>query len=190
MRDGPMISPRRLLLLAAACGFLSVACGDDDDAAATPIAVAATSQVAPATATPVAASERPQASSPTAAASEASATARLPGPPMLEVFPVPSGSRPHDVAPAIDGGVWYTAQGAAALGWLDPTTGETFHIELGTGSRPHGVIVDADGDAWVTDGGLNAIVRVDHETRALTVYPLPDSRPAANLNTSGASQLR
>ena len=100
------------------------------------------------------------------------------------MFPVPAGSHPHDVAPAIDGGVWYTAQGAAALGWLDPTTGETQHVDLGTGSRPHGVIVGEDGDAWVTDGGLNAIVRVDDETHELTVYPLPDSRPAANLNTA------
>ena len=108
----------------------------------------------------------------------------MPGPATIEVFPVPTGSRPHDVAPAIDGGVWYTAQGAAALGWLDPMTGETRHIDLGTGSRPHGVIVGEDGDAWVTDGGLNAIVRVDGETREVTVYPLPDSRPAANLNTA------
>ena len=88
------------------------------------------------------------------------------------------------MAPAVDGGVWYTAQGAAALGWLDPATGETVHIELGAGSRPHGVIVDAVGDAWVTDGGLNAIVRVDGETHEVTVYPLPDSRPNANLNTA------
>ncbi len=26
-----------------------------------------------------------------------------------DVYPVPAGSRPHDVAPAEDGGVWYTA---------------------------------------------------------------------------------
>src|SRR6266545_3674576 len=35
-------------------------------------------------------------------------------------YPVPAGSRPHDVAPARDGGVWYTAQGSGELGWLDP----------------------------------------------------------------------
>ena len=38
-------------------------------------------------------------------------------------YPVPAGSRPHDVAPARDGGVWYTAQGSGELGWLDPKTG-------------------------------------------------------------------
>ena len=38
-------------------------------------------------------------------------------------YAVPAGSHPHDVAPARDGGVWYTEQAAAALGWLDPKTG-------------------------------------------------------------------
>ena len=107
-----------------------------------------------------------------------------PGELVVDVFPVPAGSRPHDVAPAADGGVWYTAQGAAALGWLDPATGETRHIGLGAESRPHGVIVGPAGAAWVTDGGLNAIVRVDPSTDAVEVYPLPVDRPNANLNTA------
>jgi virginiamycin B lyase len=34
-------------------------------------------------------------------------------------YPVPAGSRPHDVAPARDGGVWYTAQGRAS--WVGST---------------------------------------------------------------------
>ena len=103
---------------------------------------------------------------------------------MIDAFPVPVGSRPHDVAPAADGGVWYTAQGAGALGWLDPETGLTRQIDLGAGSRPHGVIVGPDGAAWVTDGGLNAIVRVDPTTSQLDVYPLPADRSNANLNTA------
>ena len=107
-----------------------------------------------------------------------------PDPLVMQVFPVPAGSRPHDVAPAADGGVWYTAQGAAALGWLDPATGATRHIDLGAGSRPHGVIVGPDGAAWVTDSGLNAIVRVDAATDQIDVYPLPPERPNANLNTA------
>lgn len=99
-------------------------------------------------------------------------------------FAVPAGSRPHDVAPAIDGGVWYTAQGAGQLGWLDPETGEVREIALGAGSRPHGVVVGSDGAAWVTDSGLDAIVRVDPETEEVSVFPLPDGRPNANLNTA------
>ena len=103
---------------------------------------------------------------------------------LVESFPVPAGSRPHDVAPAADGGVWYTAQNLGDLGWLDPITGETVHIPLGDGARPHGVIVDDSGTPWITDGGLNAIVSVDPSTREVTVYPLPEDHPDANLNTA------
>lgn len=100
-------------------------------------------------------------------------------------FPVPSGAHPHDVAPDPQGGVvWYTAQHQGALGRLDPTTGETRHIELGHGSAPHGVIVGPDGAPWITDGGLNAIVRVDPKTLKVARYPLPDETGYANLNTA------
>jgi virginiamycin B lyase len=102
----------------------------------------------------------------------------------IETYQVPAGSRPHDVAPAEDGGVWYTAQGSGELGWLDPDTGDTRHIPLGPGSRPHGVIVGPDGAPWITDGGLNAIVRVDPATEEVTIFPLPPDRPSANLNTA------
>ncbi len=112
--------------------------------------------------------------------------------PVLAVYMVPPGSRPHDVAPAIDGGVWYTAQGSGELGWLDPVSGETLHIPLGPGSAPHGVIVGPDGAPWITDGGLNAIVRVDPKTDEIKRFPLPADRPNANLNTAtfdGRGQL-
>ena len=86
------------------------------------------------------------------------------------------------MSPALDGGVWYTAQNRGA-GWLDPDTGQTHHIPLGAGA-PHGVIVGPDGAPWITDGGLNAIVRVDPVTEQVTPYPLPPNRPNANLNTA------
>lgn len=103
--------------------------------------------------------------------------------PVLDFFPVPS-SRPHDVAPAVDGGVWYTGQRTGELGWLDPASGDTRTIPLGPGSAPHGVIVGPDGKPWITDGGLNAIVVVDPATDEVTMYPLPADRPNANLNTA------
>ena len=102
----------------------------------------------------------------------------------IVTFAVPSGSRPHDVAPAVDGGVWYTAQGSGELGWLDPESGETRHIPLGPGSRPHGVIVDDQGTPWITDSGLNAIVAVDPDTGEVAVFPLSDDAGGANLNTA------
>ena len=99
-------------------------------------------------------------------------------------FPVPSGTHPHDVAPARDGGVWYTAQHTGHLGWLDPSTGRSRLTRLGSGSAPHGVIVGPDGAPWITDGGLNAIVRVDPRTRKVRRFPLPSSSGYANLNTA------
>ena len=59
-------------------------------------------------------------------------------------FEVPRGAHPHDVAPAPDGGVWYTAQFQGALGILNPKTGQATQIALGAGSSPHGVIVGPD----------------------------------------------
>ena len=102
----------------------------------------------------------------------------------LREYPVPQGSHPHDVAPASDGTVWYTAQTAGALGRLDPATGKFREIKLGEGSAPHGVIVGPDGAAWVTDGGLNAIVRVSPATGEVRRFPLPAARAGANLNTA------
>jgi virginiamycin B lyase len=99
-------------------------------------------------------------------------------------YAVPAGSHPHDVAPARDGGVWYTEQAGGALGWLDPKTGRSRHVPLGAGSAPHGVIVGPDGAPWVTDGGLNAIARVDPQTGRVRRFPLPGGREAASLNTA------
>jgi virginiamycin B lyase len=104
--------------------------------------------------------------------------------PRIDSFALPKGSGPHDVAPAPDGGVWYTAQPRGVLGRLDPDTGKTTEIALGHGSAPHGVIVGPDRAAWVTDGGLNAIVRVDPATHEVKRFPLPAERPRANLNTA------
>jgi virginiamycin B lyase len=106
----------------------------------------------------------------------------------IREYPVPAGSHPHDVAPAPDGGVWYTAQQQGALEHLNPKTGKTRHIPLGKGSAPHGVIVGPDGAPWVTDSGLNAIVRVDpHVDRKIgkvEVFRLGKETPNVNLNTA------
>jgi virginiamycin B lyase len=103
---------------------------------------------------------------------------------VLQEFPVPPRSHPHDAVPAPDGGVWYTAQVRGVLGYLDPATGRIREITLGAGSAPHGVIVGPDGAPWITDGGLNAIVRVDPKTNSVTRFPLPRGREGANLNTA------
>ncbi|UTW13182.1 Vgb family protein [Marinobacterium rhizophilum] len=100
------------------------------------------------------------------------------------VYQPPQGSRPHDVAPAPDGKVWYTGQRRGVLGVLEPESGEVLEVALGPGSAPHGVIQGPDGAAWITDGGQNAIVRYDPATGAVRLFPLPANRPRTNLNTA------
>lgn len=90
----------------------------------------------------------------------------------------------HDLAPAPDGGVWFTAQRSGHLGWFDPKSARSELIALGAGSAPHGVIAGPDGAAWITDGGLGAIVRVGWPDRAVRRFPLPEGTPYANLNTA------
>ena len=101
---------------------------------------------------------------------------------VMQTFAVLAGAGAHDVYPAPDGTVWFTAQSAGKLGRLDPRTGKSDLIALGPGAAPHGVIVSPDGAAWITEGGQNAIARVDPATRAVKLFPLPKERPAANLN--------
>lgn len=103
---------------------------------------------------------------------------------LLKGFPVPAGSAPHDVAPAADGGIWFTAQAAGYLGHLDPRDGSVIRVPLGQGSKPHGVITGPDGAAWVTDNGQSAIVRVDATTREVSRFRLPAGRHDVELNTA------
>jgi virginiamycin B lyase len=99
-------------------------------------------------------------------------------------YDVTRGAHPHDVAPAPDGKVWYTAQSQGALGILDPKTGRVSQVSLGKDAAPHGVIVGPDRAAWITEGGQNAIARFDPATRAVKLFPLPKEFPNANLNTA------
>jgi virginiamycin B lyase len=102
----------------------------------------------------------------------------------VSYYDVPRGAHPHDVAPAPDGTIWYTAQAQGAIGILNPKTGKAIQVSLGKDSAPHGVIVGPDRAAWITDSGQNAIVRVDSATRAVTLFRLPKDFPDANLNTA------
>jgi len=89
----------------------------------------------------------------------------------------------HDLAPAPDGDVWFTAQRSGHLGWFNPKDGHADLIPLGSSSSPHDVIQGPDGAAWITDSGLNAIVRVSWPQREVRRFALPEGTPYANLNT-------
>jgi len=114
--------------------------------------------------------------------------------PTLRSWPLGTKERTgiHDVAPAPDGGVWFSAQRSGHLGWFDPASGRTELVPLGAGSAPHGVIRGPDKAAWLTDSGANAIVRVSWPQREVKRYPLPAGSAYANLNTAafdGAGDL-
>ena len=112
----------------------------------------------------------------TSPAGTSSAVETAPGGPASierEVFRVPNGAHPHDVAPASDGGIWYTGQLNGTLGWLDPATGDVREAQLPTGAAPHGVVTGPDGAAWVTDQGLDAIIRVTPGDFDIDVFEAP-----------------
>ena len=106
--------------------------------------------------------------------------------PRMQSWPLGTPQRTgiHDVAPAPDGGVWFSAQRSGHLGWFEPKTGRTELVALGAGSSPHGVIQGPDRAAWLTDGGQNAIVRVSWPGREVRVFRLPEGTPYTNLNTA------
>lgn len=95
----------------------------------------------------------------------------------------PSRTGIHDLAPAPDGGVWFSAQRSGHLGWFEPKSAKVELVALGRGSSPHGVIQGPDRAAWLTDSGLNAIVRVGWPDRAVRAFTLPEGSGYANLNT-------
>lgn len=180
------MKPHFVARTAIACACFATAC-------AAPPASPNSSATAPAlssaaTAAPAVTAAATAAATSTLAATEpppvASPAAKLAAGWQVEEFDVPPNTRPHDVAPAPDGGVWFTAQGSGELGWLDPETGDVELIKLPPPSAPHGVIVGPDGAPWITDSGQNAIVRVDPATREVTVFALPDTARGANLNTA------
>ena len=119
-----------------------------------------------------------------AALAIASVFAQAAGAAQMTFYQLPPNAYPHDVAPAPDGTVWYTAQSRGFLGRFDPKTGQHDEIPLGHDAAPHGVIIGPDGAPWITEGGQNAIARVDPVTKAIKLFPLPRQFPDANLNTA------
>ena len=109
---------------------------------------------------------------------------RRPRPPRrrrrVQEYPVPAGSRPHDVAPAADGrSVWYTAQGPVTSACWIRHRGEPADPARGRVGSPRRDRRPRRGP-WVTDGGLNAIVQVDPAPRRWTLpLPPPGRRPTS-----------
>jgi virginiamycin B lyase len=103
----------------------------------------------------------------------------------IQVYALPAGSGPHDVAPSPEAGgpVWYTAQRQGALGRLDPATGAVDQIPLGSGSAPHG---DRRAGRRAVGHGQRPQCRRPGGSRNATGagFRLPAERSNANLNTA------
>jgi virginiamycin B lyase len=99
----------------------------------------------------------------------------------LRSFPVLAGAGAHDVYPAPDGTVWFTAQSAGKLGRLDPRTGRSDYIALGPGAAPHGVIMDTTRRLGDPRRAERDRPRGPPDPRC-QAYPLPKERRDANLN--------
>ena len=54
----------------------------------------------------------------------------------MKFYQLPSGSYPHDVAPAPDGTVWFSGQQQGFAGRFDPQSGKLEKISLGNGAAP------------------------------------------------------
>ena len=95
---------------------------------------------------------------------------------------MPAGSHPHDVAPAADGGIWFTAQAAGYLGWLDPRPATSARLPWGRTPR-------RTASSWP---GRRAVGHRRRPERHRARGPADERRPAisrysgrnANLNTA------
>ena len=102
-----------------------------------------------------------------------------PAPAKTQLFQLPEGARVHDVAPAPDGKIWYTAQRQGALGILDP---EDRRDPAGAARRGIGA---ARRDPGAGRRGL------DHRRRLERDRPLrSEDREDQRLEASGGHRLR
>src|SRR5918996_354187 len=96
----------------------------------------------------------------------------------VEFFEVPDGAHPHDVSPAPDGKVWYTAQRQGALVSFDPDSREVavYPLPEDTGySNLNTAAFAADGTLWFT--GQNGIYgRLDPASGEIEVFEAPKGR--------------
>lgn len=91
----------------------------------------------------------------------------------IQSFPVPDDAHPHDVAPAPDGTVWYTAQHQGALGRLEPESGEIRVHQALRGYGPYGIHHTPDGEVWYASLAASYIGRIEGASGEVHVVDPP-----------------
>ena len=98
---------------------------------------------------------------------------------------MPAGTHPHDVAPAGDGGVWYTAQDSGQLGWLNPKNGQSrltaARLAAPRPTASSSVPTARRGSQTAASTRSSASIPGRGSVRR---FPLPASTGYANLNTA------
>ena len=94
------------------------------------------------------------------------------GGPLTE-YPLPTAdSRPYDITPGLDGGLWFTESDSSQIGRIS-TSSVIRERPLPTpGSGPYGITLGPDGSIWFTERLANRIARLTR-TGTLSEFPVP-----------------
>lgn len=89
---------------------------------------------------------------------------------------LPAGARPHGVAVADDGTIYYAGFGDGSIGEVDPRTGQVRQHRLQRADgQPYSLTFDARGNVWVTQRA-GAIAVLDRATRRVAEFAM-DGEP-------------
>jgi virginiamycin B lyase len=100
----------------------------------------------------------------------------------IEIIPMPGEDArdPHTMAFTADGNIWFTAQQANQIGYLDTATREVRVFDVATPrARPYGLELDGQGRPWVVLFGTNRLATVDPDSGKVeeVVLPRDEARP-------------
>jgi streptogramin lyase/mono/diheme cytochrome c family protein len=81
----------------------------------------------------------------------------------------------YGLAVAGDGSVWFAEDEADLMARVDPVSGKVdeYKIPLNEQAYPRRMGADANGDLWVALWTAGKLMKVDHKTRAMTIYTPP-----------------
>src|ERR687896_130139 len=109
----------------------------------------------------------------------------------LREFKVFDGAGPHDVAPAADGAVWFTAQAAGELGRVDPRSLRVRRFPLPAdraGANLNTATFDRRGRLWFT-GQTGVYGRLDPRTGRMRVFDAPRGAGPYGISTTAAGEV-
>jgi len=94
----------------------------------------------------------------------------------IKEIPMERGSQPRRMALAPDGSLWVTLYGVGKLIRVDTTADKVikeYALPAGKNGGPYAVTVDGAGMVWVNEINTDTVVRLDPQTGAMRVIPLP-----------------